>query len=203
MYLKINPDNIKYPDIKAAVDVLKKGGVIIYPTDTIYGFGCDIFSKKAIEKIYKIKQKKTNTGVSFICSDLKDISKYAIVEDYAYRIMKRALPGPYTFVLRASKFVPKQILPKRKTVGIRIPDNDFCLQMVKELGHPIVSTSVNVSGQEAYNDPEEMDKVFGNQVDLVIDAGSLKQQPSTVVSLIGDEPEVLRQGKGEVDFFVK
>ena len=203
MYLKIDSDNIKYPDIKKAVDVLKSGGVIIYPTDTVYGLGCDIFNPEAIDKIYKIKQKSKNTGVSFICPDLKEISKYAIVEDYAYRIMKKLLPGAYTFVLRATKFVPKEVLPKRKTVGIRIPNNEFCLKMVKELGHPIVSTSVNISGEEEYSDPEEMEKVFGDKVDLIIDAGILPKEPSTVVSLIDGEPVVLREGKGDISYFSK
>lgn len=202
MILKIK-DSSQTQELQQVVDVLKEGGIIVYPTDTIYGIGCDIFHPKAIDKIYKIKNKKRDTGVSFVCSDLSDISKYAVVQDYAYRLMKKLLPGAYTFVLQATKLVPKEILPKRKTVGIRIPDNEICLEIVKLLGHPIVSTSVNISGEQSFNDPQKIEKEFGHQVDLIIDAGILPKDPSTVISLIGDEPEILREGKGDISMFTK
>ena len=138
-----------------AIDILKNNGVIVYPTDTIYGFGCDITSKTAIERIYKIKQKKA-IGFSFIVPDLKEIAKYAIVSDYAYKIMKRLLPGPYTFIFKATKLVPKQLIPQKRTVAIRIPDNKVCLDIIKMLGNPILTTSANVSGEPHFSDPLEI-----------------------------------------------
>ncbi len=197
--LDIDSFNPEYPKIKQAGDVLKNGGVIIYPTDTIYGFGADINNKEAIEKVYKIKKKKA-TGFSFICSDLKEIAKYAIVSDQAYRIMKRVLPGPYTFIFKASKLVPKQIIPDKKTVAIRIPDNKICHDLISYLGNPIISTSVNINGSPHFSDPLEMEKHFGNQVDLIINAGIIENEPSTVIDFSEGTPLLVRQGKGEVDF---
>lgn len=198
--LETNNSSPEYPKIKKAADILASDGVIVYPTDTIYGLGCDIYSKKAIERIYKIKQKKA-TGFSFICSDLTEIAKYAIVSDYAYRTMKRLLPGPYTFIFKASKFVPKEIVPNKKTVAIRIPDNQVCLELIKMLGRPIISTSVNITKEPAFSDPLEIEKEFGDKVDLIIDAGILKNDPSTVVDLSGDLPVIIRKGKGEFTQF--
>lgn len=200
MMIEINRDNPEYPGIKTAVDILKRGGVIVYPTDTIYGFGCDIFNKQAIEKIIKIKQKK-NSQMSFICADLTEISKFAQVSDQAFRFMKRLLPGPYTFVFKASKFVPKEIIPDKKTVAIRIPDSKICLELVKKLGNPIVSTSVNVTGEPNYSEPLEIEKSFGDQVDLIIDAGAMANDPSSVVDFSGDQPVIIRRGKGDVSMF--
>jgi tRNA threonylcarbamoyl adenosine modification protein (Sua5/YciO/YrdC/YwlC family) len=200
MLIEINKDNPEYPKIKQAVDILKNDGVIVYPTDTIYGFGADIFSIKAIDRIYKIKKKKA-TGFSFIIDDLKNVSKYAHVSDYAYKVMKRLLPGPYTFIFKATKLVPKEIIPKKKTVAIRIPDNKVCLDIVKQLGNPIVTTSVNISGEPHFSDPLNIEKHFDDQVDLIIDAGILKNEPSSVVDLSGDEPIIIRHGKGDVSMF--
>lgn len=200
MLIEINPNAPEYPKLKQAADILKKDGVIVYPTDTIYGFGCDIFSKKAIERIYKIKQKNA-LGFSFVCSDLTDIAKYAHVSDYAYKTMKRLLPGPYTFIFNATKLVPKEIVPQKKTVAIRIPDNKITLELVKQLGHPIISTSVNINGEPHFSDPLEIEKQFGDKVDMVIDAGIMENEPSSVIDLSGDEPVVIRKGKGEVSIF--
>lgn len=200
MLVEINQETPEYPKIKQAVEILKNNGVIVYPTDTIYGFGCDIFSKIAIERIYKIKKKKA-VGFSFICADLKEISKYAIVSDYAYRTMKRLLPGPYTFIFKATKMVPKQIVPDKKTVAIRIPDNKVCLELINRFGRPIISTSVNVSGEEHFSDPLEIEKQFDNQVDLIIDAGALAKDASSVIDLSGDLPKIIRRGKGDVSIF--
>ena len=200
MLIEINNQIPEYPKIKQAVAILKNCGVIVYPTDTIYGFGSNIFCKEAVERIYKIKKKKA-TGFSFICPDLKEISKYAIVSDQAYRIMKRLLPGPYTFIFKATKLVPKELIPNKKTVAIRIPDNQVCLEFVKQLGNPIVTTSVNVSDQPHYSDPLEIEKEFDKQVDLIIDAGILQNDPSTVVDLSGDEPIIIRKGKGDTTIF--
>lgn len=198
MLIKINNQTPEYPIIKKAVDILKNDGVIIYPTDTVYGFGCRLSSKKAIEQIYKIKQKKT-TGFSFICPDLKNIAKYAHVSNPAYKLLKRTLPGPYTFIFKSKKLVPKELIPKKKTVAIRIPDNKVCLEIVKHLGEPIITTSVNISGQPHFSDPLEMEKQFSNQVDLILDAGILSNEPSTVIDLTEQEPFVIREGKGDIN----
>jgi len=199
MLLEINTTDPEYPKIKQVVTKLKLGGVIVYPTDTIYGLGCDIFCAEAIDQIYKMKNKKA-TGFSFVCADLKEIAKYAVVSDTAYRIMKRVLPGPYTFVFKATKLVPQRLIPEKKTVAIRIPDNTICLEIVKQLGHPIVSTSVNVTSEPNYSDPMEIEKEFGNKVDLVIDAGVLENEPSTVIDFTTDKPTLIRAGKGSIDF---
>jgi tRNA threonylcarbamoyl adenosine modification protein (Sua5/YciO/YrdC/YwlC family) len=200
MMIELNENNLEYPKIKKAVDFLRNNGVIVYPTDTIYGFGCDIFSEEAIEKIYKIKQKKARR-FSFICNDLTEISKYAIVSDYAYRLMKKLLPGPYTFIFKATKLVPKEIIPDKKTVAIRIPDNKICLELVKQLGHPIITTSVNLTDELNYSEPLEIEKEFGKQVDLIIDAGILSNDPSSVIDLSGEAPVIIRRGKGDVSLF--
>lgn len=200
MLIEINNDNPEYPKIKQAVEILKNCGVIVYPTDTIYGFGCDIFCKNAVERIYKIKKKKA-TGFSFICPDLKEIAKYAIVSDYAYRIMKKLLPGPYTFIFKATKLVPKQIVPDKKTVAIRIPNNAVCLELVKQLEHPIITTSVNITKEPNFSAPLEIERQFSDKVDLIIDAGILRNEPSSVIDLSGNEPKIIRQGKGDVSMF--
>lgn len=197
MILHINPKNPQKRLIEKAAEVLKAGGVIAYPTDTIYGLGCDLYNKKAIQRIYQIKRRDPKKPFSFICSDLKHISEYAQVTNLAYRIMKRYLPGPYTFILPGTKLVPRIMLTKRKTVGIRVPDHPICLALVKALGNPIISTSANLSGEEALTDPREIEETLGSQIDLIIDGGILAVQPSTVVSLIDDEVRVVRQGLGE------
>lgn len=200
MLIEINNEAPEYPKIKQAADILKNCGVIVYPTDTIYGFGCDIFCKNAIERIYKIKQKKA-AGFSFICPNLTEIAKYAIISDYAYKIMKRLLPGPYTFVLKATKFVPDELIPDKNTVAIRIPNNEICLSLVKNLGNPIVTTSVNITGEPHYSDPLAIEHEFGDKVDLIIDAGTLQNEPSSVIDFTKDEPFIIRRGKGDVSMF--
>ncbi len=201
MIIKINPDNPQKRLIKKVVDVLQKGGVIGYPTDTIYGLGCDIFKPEAIGRIHRIKKIDKKKPLSFICADLKDISNYAFVSDYAYRIMRRLLPGPYTFILKATKLVPKLVMTKQKTVGIRIPDNNICLALVKELGHPIISTSIYKTEEELYNDPHEIEERFGRELDLVIDGGIIVAEHSTIVDLTEDFPKVIRKGKGDISLF--
>jgi tRNA threonylcarbamoyl adenosine modification protein (Sua5/YciO/YrdC/YwlC family) len=189
------PDRI----IKRIVQILKDGGVIAYPTDTIYGIGCNIFNKEGIERIYKIKRRWKNKPLSFICADLSNISQYAIVPNYAYRIMKRCLPGPYTFILEASSLTPRKILGKRKTIGIRLPNHKLCLSIVKELGHPIISTSANISEEEELNTPDDIEDKLGHSLDLIIDGGPLISTPSTIIDLTGDSPMVIREGKGDID----
>ena len=183
--------------IGKVTEILRDGGVIAYPTDTIYGIGCDIFNKKALERIYMLKGRDRKKPMSFICSDLAHITEFAKVPNYAYRVMKRLLPGPYTFILEASSQVPKMLMPKRKTVGIRIPDNKIIQSIVKSLGNPVISTSANVSGEDALSDPVEIDLYMGKILDATVDGGILSGDPSTVIDLTGDAPEVLREGAGD------
>lgn len=188
--------------IKKATDVLRDGGVIIYPTDTVYGLGCDLSNKKGIERIYEIKRRNKKRPLSFVCSDLKHISQYALVTDYAYKTMKRCLPGPYTFILEASRLVPKMILPKRPTTGIRVPANEICLALIRELGQPIISTSVQTLEGEDLGNPAIINEYFGRIVDLIIDGGTIVPEPSSIISLVDDTIEVIRKGKGDVNAFM-
>jgi tRNA threonylcarbamoyl adenosine modification protein (Sua5/YciO/YrdC/YwlC family) len=200
-YYELHPDNPQLRYINKAVEVLRNGGVIIYPTDTVYGIGCDIFNKEALERVYWIKNESTTKLFSFICPDLKNISKYAKVSDFAYRSMKKLLPGPYTFVLPAAKEVPKKLWTKRKTVGIRIPNNQIALTLAKELGNPIISTSVtNRKGQVLF-DPIEIRAIFNIQVDLMLSSGALEGEPSSIVDISDGEAVVLREGAGDVSLF--
>lgn len=198
MVIDINPDNPQPRLIAKVVDILEKGGVITYPTDTTYGIGCSIMNKRGIERIYSIKQREKNKPFSFICYDLSDISRYAKVSNYQYKVMKRLLPGAFTFVLNATNIVPGLLVTKQKTVGIRIPDNKICLAIVQALGHPIITTSANRSGEEPIGDPSVVDQELGKQVDLVVSGGILSAAVSSVVSLIDDTPVVLRKGLGDV-----
>jgi len=200
MILKVNPQNPQKRAIRRAVEVLKEGGVIAYPTDTIYGLGCDLYNRGAIEKIYHLKRYSKNKRLSIICSDLKDISRYAQVPDYAYRIMKKLVPGPYTFILEATKLVPKIMLTNQRTIGIRVPDHPIPLALVKELGGPIITTSVTKPDETLYNDPQELEERFGKEVDLIIDGGIIVPQHSSIIDLTAEEPKVLRVGKGDVSF---
>jgi tRNA threonylcarbamoyl adenosine modification protein (Sua5/YciO/YrdC/YwlC family) len=197
MLININTQNPQKKDISKIAEILRDGGVIAYPTDTIYGIGCDIFSKKGIEKIYQIKGRDKKKPLSFICSDLSHISQFAKVPNYAYRIMKRLLPGPYTFILEASSEVPRMLVPKRKTVGIRVPDNEIALSIVRELGNPIISTSANLSGENVISDPADIEVILGKQLDAIIDGGVLSGDPSTVIDLTGNSPEIIRKGAGD------
>ncbi|MBL0701118.1 MAG: threonylcarbamoyl-AMP synthase [Desulfosarcina sp.] len=201
MLIKLNTENPPDRLIRKAADILKKGGIISYPTDTYYGIGCDIMNKKAIGRIYQIKQRNKNKPFSFICSGLKNISRYAKVSNYAYKTMKRLLPGPYTFILEGSKMVPKIMLTKRKTAGIRVPDNNICIALIKELGNPIISTSASLPDNTILHDPSLIQDYYGTRLDLVIDGGPVPGLPSSVVSLINDVPEVIRSGLGDVNIF--
>jgi len=200
MLIAINPDNPQARLIRQVVDVLEKGGVIAYPTDTTYGIGCSIFSKKGVDRIYQIKQRERKKPFSFICPSQSEIANYAKVSNYAFKLMKRLLPGPYTFVLEATRVVPDLLQTRQKTVGIRIPDNAICMAIVAMLGHPIVTTSANLSGEEPIGDPRDVFSSMGKQLDIVIDGGVLPPDVSSVVSLLGDSPEVLRKGVGDVSW---
>jgi len=201
MIITINPKDPQTRLIRKVVEVLEKGGVIGYPTDTIYGVGCDLFNPEAIRKVHRLKKLDGKKPLSFICSDLKDISRYAYVSNYAYKMMKRLLPGAYTFILKATKLVPKIAMTKQNTVGIRIPDNKICLSLVRELGHPIISTSVYKPDEGLYNDPAEIEERFGRQLNLVIDGGAIVAEHSSIIDLTDDFPKVMRVGKGDVSLF--
>jgi tRNA threonylcarbamoyl adenosine modification protein (Sua5/YciO/YrdC/YwlC family) len=201
MLITINPQNPQPRLIRKAVEILKAGGVVVYPTDTYYGIGCDLMNPKAIERIYQLKRRDRSKPFSFICSDLTNISQYAKVSNYAYRTMKRLLPGPYTFILEGSKMVPKIMLTKRKTAGIRVPDNAICLALVRELGHPIITTSAATAEGASFHDASLIHDHFGRQVDAVIDGSPVSGEPSSIVSLIDDTPEIIRRGAGDVSLF--
>jgi len=199
--LRINDVNPQGRLIRQVAAVLKDGGVIIYPTDTVYGIGCDLMNKKAIERVYQIKKRPQGKPFSFICSDLSDIASYAKVTNYSYKTMRRLLPGPYTFILEGTKLVPRIAMTKRKTVGIRVPDNAICLRIVAELGNPIITTSATTPEGESPPDPYLIEELFRGKVDLIVDGGYLLSEPSSVISLVGEEPEVIRVGQGDVSEF--
>jgi tRNA threonylcarbamoyl adenosine modification protein (Sua5/YciO/YrdC/YwlC family) len=196
MIVAINPQNPQQRLIKKVCDVLDQGGLIAYPTDTSYGIGCDLYNKKGIEQIYRLKNRPLTQPFSIICDSLKEISKYAKVSDYVYKTMRKLLPGPYTFILEGTKLVPKIMLTKRKTVGIRVPDNVICLTLVREFGRPVITTSALL------DDPSLIQDAYPSFLDIVIDGGVLYPDPSSVISLIGDVPEVIREGKGDVSMFL-
>jgi len=202
MQLKIHPENPSPRKIEKAVELLRNGGVIIYPTDTIYGLGCDINNTKAVEKIMKLKgldPQKAN--LSFVCHDISDVSNYAKVEDEAFKIMKQHLPGPFTFILPANSNVPKYMKTKKKTVGIRIPDNNIARMLAEELGSPIISTSLHLEDEilEYPTDPELIYDEYKKDVDAVIDGGYGDNTPSTVADLTTNPFEVIREGKGTLN----
>ena len=199
MLLQLHPVNPQPRNIKTVIECLLDGGVIVYPTDTIYGLGCDILQHKAVERICRIKQvDPAKAQLSFICHDLSDLSNYTkSISTPLYRLLKTYLPGPYTFILPASKQVPKILKSRKDTIGLRIPDNTIARSLVKELGHPILSSSFPGDMVEDYTDPEIIQEKFGNLVDIVIDGGIGGILPSTVVDCTGDEPVVIRKGLGE------
>lgn len=199
MLLHVHPQNPQPRQIKTIIDCLQSGGIIIYPTDTIYGLGCDIFQHKAVERICRIKNiEPQKANLSFICNDLSDLSLYTKpVPTPLYRLLKQYLPGPFTFILPASKEVPKILKTKKDTVGLRIPDNEIARTIAKELGHPLLSASLPGEMVEDYTDPELMHDHFKNLVDLVIDGGIGGMIPSTIIDCTNDEPIVTREGLGE------
>lgn len=203
MLLEIFPDNIDMRKMKQVVDCLRNGGLVIYPTDTVYGLGCDIFNKEAVEKICRIKGVKVDKmNFSFICNDLSHISDYTVsVDTPTYKLMKRCLPGPYTFILKANNSIPKLFKNNKKTVGIRVPDNNIARMIVSELGNPIITTSVHHEDDiiDYITDPNAIYERYENLVDIVIDGGTGGYHPSTVIDCSGDEPVLIREGLGKTD----
>lgn len=200
--ISINQDNPQPRLISQAVKYLRQGGVICYPTDTVYGIGCDIFNQKAIKRIYQLKKRSQDKPFSFMCADLKDLSKYCFVSNTAYRLMKQHLPGAYTFILPTLKIVPRIMTSKQKTVGIRVPNNAICRAIIEELGNPILTTSAVVGDDaELMTEAYEIEERLGNQLDAIIDGGPVYPAPSSVVSLVNDVVEILRYGKGDTSQF--
>jgi len=199
MLMAVNASHPEPRKIARAVAALDAGEVIAYPTDTSYGLGCDSRSKKAIDRLYAMKQMDRAHPLAFICPDLGDIARYAIVEKYHYRILRRLLPGPYCFILNATREVPKMLQSKRKTVGIRVPANEIVIALARGLGRPLVSTTAQRKGDEhPMVDPREIDWAFP-QLGLVVDGGAGGELPSTIIDLTTDAPEILREGAGPVD----
>ncbi len=201
MILRMNPENPHERYLRQIVKSLEAGGIIAYPTDTNYGFGCSIFEKKAIERLRLIKRQEKNKPFSFVCNSLSDISKYAKVSNVVYRIMKRLLPGPYTFILPSTSLVPKIMMSKQKTVGIRVPDCHISMSIIEALGHPIVNTTAALPdlGGEPFEDAQEIKIHMHKNVELIIDAGKLVSDPSTIIDVTKDEPVIIREGKGSID----
>jgi tRNA threonylcarbamoyl adenosine modification protein (Sua5/YciO/YrdC/YwlC family) len=201
MLLAINPDHPEPRKIRRAVDVLEAGGVIAYPTDTVYGLGCDLLNKTAIERLYVIKQMERSHPLAFVCPDLSNIARYAMVDNQVYRVLRRYLPGPYTFILPATKEVPKLVHMKRKNVGIRVPACEATRALARELGRPIISSTAARPGADPMVDPREIDDEF-HGLALVLDAGAGGLLPTTVIDLTTSPPEVVREGAGSIDDFL-
>jgi tRNA threonylcarbamoyl adenosine modification protein (Sua5/YciO/YrdC/YwlC family) len=202
MILNVHTKNPEPRVVRRAAELLAGGGIIIYPTDTVYGLGCSVTDKNAIERIHLVKRQRADKPFSFVCSDLTHISEYAQVSNAAFKIMKRLIPGPYTFILPAGRMkqLPKILVSKRKTVGIRVPDSPVTQALVRELGHPILSTSVTLDASEPLNDPDVIRENFNNAVDLILDGGVLLSEPSTVLDLTGEAPVLVRKGAGDVSW---
>jgi tRNA threonylcarbamoyl adenosine modification protein (Sua5/YciO/YrdC/YwlC family) len=196
--MEIDPAHPQPRVVERAISVLSSGGLLAYPTDTYYGIGCDLFDKRAIERIYQLKQLPKTHELSFICQDLAEISRYAIVDNAAYRVLRRKVPGPFTFILPSTRLVPDLVLRRQKTVGIRIPDSPVALALVRQLEHPLISTSAATPAGEVLLSAKDIKDQLGHGLDLILDGGLFQNEPSSVIDLSGPEPVVVRQGKGDV-----
>lgn len=201
MLLAINPNHPEPRKIQRAVEALEGGQVIGYPTDTVYGLGCDLMNKKAIDRLYQIKQMDRSQLLSFVCPDIGNVARYAIVDDATFRLLKRYLPGPYTFILEATREVPKVVQSKRRTVGVRIPNHQVILALVHAFGRPIISTTAAPHGEEPYVDPDEIDSRFKG-LGMVLDTGGGGLLPTTVIDLTTPQPTIVRKGAGAFDEFL-
>ncbi len=201
MILELDPYDPEHWIAQEAVRVLERGGVVALPTDTVYGVACDIENDAAVKRIYQLKGMDPKKLLSILCADLTMAAKYTQgIPTAWFRILKRELPGPYTFILPASKEMPRAMLKQRKTVGIRVPDCPIALELIRQLGRPLLSTSIRMGEAEWLNDPVEIETYYRHELDLVVDGGLLIPEPSTVVDFSGREPELVREGKGNVDF---
>lgn len=202
-FFQIHPDNPQKRLINQAVDIINKGGVVVYPTDCAYALGCHLGDKSALEKIKRIRQLDDKHNFTLVCRDLSEISTYAKVDNSAYRLLKAHTPGAYTFILKATSEVPRRLLhPKRRTIGIRIPENEIALALTESLGEPIMSTSLIMPGDEMpLMDPYDIREVLQHHVDLVIDGGYCGMEATSVINLVDEVPEVIRQGAGDVSGF--
>ncbi len=196
--LEVDPQRPSPRHVQKAVEVLQAGGLLAYPTDTYYALGCDLFSKKAIERLYAVKGRDKKKPLAFLCPDLSDVAKYAHVNNFAYRSMKGLTPGPFTFILEATRVVPDMMMTKQKQVGIRVPESELALAIARGLGHPVVTTSATNLEGEPFIDAGDIKDGIGHLLDLILDGGVCENEPSTVVSLLEDRMEILRQGKGEL-----
>ena len=194
--VEINPEHPQMRWINRAADMLREGGLLIYPTDSRYGLGCDIFQKKAMERILRLKGKSKHHPLSFIFPDMRNMSQFVHITNRDFKILKRCLPGPYTFILNATREIPKIMLTNRRTVGIRIPDEQIVNALTTTLENPIINSSVTFE-EEELNDPIEIEEHLGHAVDMILDGGIIISEPSTVIDLTGDEPVLLREGKGD------
>jgi len=197
--LAVDPVHPNPRHVQRTVEVLRSGGLVVYPTDTYYGIGCDLFSRKAVERLYQVKGRDLKKPFAFLCPDLSDVSKFGHVTNFAYRVMRQLTPGAFTFVLKANRIVPDMMMNKQKQVGIRVPDAPLARALAGELGNPLVTTSATHLDGEPLVDSRDIKDALGNVVDLILDGGITLNEPSTVVSLIDDQIEVLRQGKGQIE----
>lgn len=201
--LSIHPDNPQLRLIRQAVEVLRGGGVIAYPTDSCYALGCHIGDKNAMQKIARIRQTDKNHNFTLVCRDLSELGVYAQVDNSSFRLLKASTPGPYTFILKATREVPNRLQnPKRKTIGLRVPDNKIVNALLEELNEPIMSSTLLVPGEEyPLSDPDEIYERLGKQLDLIVDGGNCGLEPTSVIDLVTGEPEIIRCGRGDVGLF--
>ncbi|MBW1634965.1 MAG: threonylcarbamoyl-AMP synthase [Deltaproteobacteria bacterium] len=207
MFVEINPENPQLRLIEPVIKQMKSGAIICYPTDTGYGIGCDLFHPKAIKRLIQLKKRPKKKPFSFMCSDLTHISQYAHVSNSAYRLLKRNLPGAYTFVLPGTKLVPRIMASKQKTVGIRVPDHPICNLLIETLGNPIINTSVQLEEDDSsegdnFSEALAIEEYLKNRVDIIIDGGRIFPDPSSIIDLTDDYPVVLREGKGDITPFL-
>jgi tRNA threonylcarbamoyl adenosine modification protein (Sua5/YciO/YrdC/YwlC family) len=199
--IEINSQTPEPRKIRRAVEALKAGKLIGYPTDTCYGLGCDLFNKKAIDRLYQVKAMPDDHPLSFVCRDIADVAKYAVLHDYEYRILKQFLPGPYCFILNSTREVPRIVQSPRKHVGVRVPKHEVTRALVEELGGPIISSTAAKAGEPPMVDPNEIDDAFSG-LELVLDGGAGGEAPTSVIDLTGDRPVIVREGAGDVSAFI-